>query len=54
MVILNRLVVPGAVRFDTIRVAKRVQHPVPTGKGISVKLWSKDDFPVDWPPTITS
>lgn len=44
----------GAVLLDTIRVAKRVHKPPPTRNGIPVRLLSKDDFPADWFPTITS
>lgn len=54
MVILTAFVLPGAVLRDTMRVAKRVQHPLPTGNGMSVRLWSSEDLPADWPPTMTS
>lgn len=54
MEMLNLLAVLGGVRLDTMRVAKRVQHPVPTGNGMSVRLCKRDDLPVDCPPTMTS
>lgn len=53
MAILTVLAVPGAVWRETIRVAKRVQQSLPTGKGMPVKFWSRDDFPEDWQPTTT-
>jgi hypothetical protein len=46
--------VPGSVLRDMMRVANLVHKPPPTVKGMSVKLWSKDDFPADCCPTITS
>lgn len=42
------------VRRDTIRIGKRVHSRSATGNGISVKLCSKEDFPADWSPTMTS
>lgn len=50
----NESLVPGAVRRETIRVGKRVQHLISTGNGMPVNVWSKEDFPDDWSPTITS
>ena len=53
--ILTTSEVPGEDLREMIRVANLVVHkPSPTGKGMSVKLLSKDDFPADCCPTITS
>jgi hypothetical protein len=46
--------VPGAVLREMMRVANRVHRPSRIGKGMPVKPLSKDDFPADCFPAITS
>ena len=38
---------PGSVLLHTIRIGNLVQQPLPTGNGMSVKVFSKEDLPHD-------